>query len=151
MVLSHKFSLMGLGRKRRVQRTQRGKGIGEFLASLGGGVGRGANNLLSGLFGGKRKRVVRRRPAPKRVGAARPKRRVVRRHRGRGANGTDAPAAPLSLLGKLNKIAKESGVVSNALNTFGLSGVGGMAKRLGYGRARPMRRMGGGSYRTIIW
>lgn len=130
MALTKKYSVMGLGRKRKrrsaPKRKQRGKGIGEFLSSLGGGLGKGANNLLSGLFGGARRRKAA--PKVRRV-------RRVRRVRGRG------------VLGDLNDLAKETQVVSKALNKFGPSWLGNAASRLGYGR----KKMRGGSYRTIVW
>ena len=130
------YRTLGLGRKRRVGRPRkrivrrRGKGFGDFLSSgiagLGSGVGKGLSGLFGNLFGGKRKRRVIRRP----------KRRVVRR-RGRGIS---------DVLGKINRVAKETGVVSNALNAFGLPSLASISGKLGYGR-----RHRGGNYRTIVW
>lgn len=147
-------------KRRVVRRVRRGKGIGDFfsgaLSGLGSGIGRGANNLLSGLFGGRR-RVVKKRRVARRGGRLMPalyamnrnlplvglgRRRTVRRRR-RGGAGEEA--APTSLLGKLNKVAKDSKIISRALGTFNLP-FADSAALLGYGRRRR-----GGSHRVIVW
>jgi len=123
MVLRRRYAALGLGRKRRTRRKMKGRGFGDFLSSglagLGTGLGRGVSGLLGNLFGGRRKPV-------KRV-------RRVRRIRGRG------------VLGDINQLAKETQVVSKALNKFGPGWLGDAAARLGYGRKR------GRGYRTIVW
>lgn len=87
------------------------------LGGLGTGVGSGLRNLISSFFGGGKKR-----------------------RRG-GAAAADTP----SLLSRINKVAKDSGIVSKALNEFGNPmGLGSMAGRLGYGRRRGRR--GGAGY-----
>lgn len=146
------MNLLGAGRRKR------GKGFGDFisgtLGGIGSGVGSGVHNLLGSLFGGKRpgrRRVVRRKPGPKR-GRAHNLSYVVRpvglgrRRRRRGGAAEEAPAAPTSLIGRINKIAKDSGIINKALGEFGFSGLSNAAKTLGYGR-----RHRGGSYRTIVW
>ena len=46
--------------RRRIVRRKRGRGIGDLLKDVGGGLGGGINRLFGGLFGGRRKRVHRR-------------------------------------------------------------------------------------------
>ncbi len=65
---------------------------------MGTGLGRGTNSLLSGLFGGAKKR-----PRMRRMGGA--------------AEGETM--GPQSLVGRLNKIAKDSQIVSKGLKEFG--------------------------------
>lgn len=112
----------GLGRKKRRQRGN-GGGVGGFLGDvlggLGGGVGGGVRNLFSKLFGGRRK---------------------PRKQKGRGVN---------EVLGKLNKIAKDTQIVSKALDEFGAPGIAKtVAGALGYGRRRRTMRGGMSMYRT---
>jgi hypothetical protein len=106
---------------------KRGAGLGDFLAGtlqgLGTGVGRGANNLLAGLFGGSK-----------------------RRPRRGGAEAEPMPVqAPTSLVGKLNKIAKDSQVLSKGLKEFGFGGLSNAASTLGYGR----RKRKGGAVKPV--
>jgi hypothetical protein len=65
-----------------------------------------------------------------------------RRRRGRGPT----EGAPVSTLGRVQKVLKDSQVISKALNEFGNPfGFGGVAATLGYGRRRrPARRIKGG-------
>jgi hypothetical protein len=107
---------------------KRGGGLGDFLANslvgLGSGLGRGSNALLSGLFGGSKRR-------PRRGGASQPE---------------DMPVqAPTSLVGKLNKIAKDSQVLSKGLKEFGFGGLSNAASTLGYGR----RKRKGGAVKPV--
>ena len=113
-------------RKRVVRRKpamlkMRGAGFGDFIAGLGGGVGKGINNLLGGLFGGARKRKTRKRMS------------------GRG----DAPKAGLSL-SNLNKALKDSSAISSLLSNPALGGLantaGTVASALGYGKKRISRK-----------
>ena len=106
---------------RRPRKVMMGRGFGDFIAGLGGGVGKGINNLLGGLFGGARKR----------------RRRVVKkRMTGRG----DTPGFSL---GNLNKALKDSKAISSLLNNASLGGIantaGTVADALGYGRRRPRK------------
>lgn len=115
--------------KRRVVRRRRGRGFGDFIGStlggLGSGIGSGVHNLFGSLFGGrKRKSGVRRR---RRGGAA-------------------SDMEPSSALGKLNKILKETKLISKAADEFGLNPLGltSVAKTLGYGkRKRRVKRKRG--------
>lgn len=115
------------GRRKIVRRRRhRGKGFGDFLKNtltgVGSGLGSGVHNLLGSLFGGKRRSM--------------PKKKRVRRVKGRGPND--------SLLTRLNKVAKDTGIISSALNEFGNPwGLGSAAGTLGYGRKRRTRRRGG--------
>lgn len=102
--------------RRGTGRRRRGAGLGDFLANtlggLGTGVGKGSYNLLSGLFGGSRKRR-------------------------RGG------AEDESLFKRINRVAKDSGIISKSLNEFGNPwGLGTAASQLGYGK----RRRGGAAY-----
>ena len=111
-----------LGGKRR---RRRGAGFGDFIANtlggIGSGLGGGVKNLVGSLFGGKRRR----------------------RRRG-GAADVAVVAEPLSLFGKLNKVAQDSKVISKALKTFDLP-FSNAAEVLGYGRKRRVvrKRKGG--------
>lgn len=50
---------LGYGRKKRVvrRRRMRGAGIADVLAGIGSGVGRAGSGFLSGLFGGRKRRM----------------------------------------------------------------------------------------------
>ncbi len=157
-------------RRRRIRGKGFGDFIGNALGGIGAGLGSGVHNLFGNLFGGRKRRAPRKRGGNlmsgllgtarrvmnplnagiinsfgkmltggrRRVG--RPKRRGgVRRRRGGAAE--DAPK--LGTLGKINKILKDSRVISSALNEFGMNplGLGTAAATLGYGRRR--RRRGG--------
>lgn len=118
-------------KRRRIVR-KRGAGFGDFisgtLGGLGSGLGSGVKNIFSGLFGGGKRRRVR------------------RRYRG-GAE--TMPSEPTSLLGKINKVAKDSQVISKALKQFNLP-FADSAALLGYGRKRRVRRRRvGGSMTTV--
>jgi len=119
--------------RRRIVRRRKGRGFGDFLKNtltgVGSGLGSGVHNLLGSLFGGRRRKSYRK----KRTGGAK---RRTRRVRGRGPND--------SLLTRLNKVAKDTGIISSALNEFGNPwGLGTAAGTLGYGRRRRTRRRGG--------
>jgi hypothetical protein len=119
---------MSNARKHGGARRKQGAGIGEFLSGaltgLGTGLGRGTNSLLSGLFGGAKKRPMR-----KRGGAA-----------------EGETMGPQSLVGRLNKIAKDSQIVSKGLKEFGFGGLGSAAASLGYGKRR---KRGGGMVKPV--
>lgn len=105
---------------------RRGKGFGDFIGdSIGGigtGIGKGVHNLFTNLFTGSGRR----------------------RRRG-GADATEATPAP-SAFSRIHKVAKDSQILSRALNEFGNPyGVGEIATKLGYGRRRHHRR-GGAAY-----
>ena len=99
-------------RRVRKVRAKRGKGfIANALTDLGSGLGSGVHNLFGKLFGGKRTKKVRK-PRAKRGGAG-------------------------DLFSKLNKIAKDSKIITTALNEFGNPlGLSSAATALGYGRKR---------------
>jgi hypothetical protein len=106
---------------RRRRSRQAGKGFGDFLGSalsgLGGGLGSGVNKLLSNLFGGKKRS------------------RRSRKMRGRGAG---------EVLSKLNTLAKDTQIISKALDTFGgPQFLKTASAALGYGRKRGRRMRGG--------
>lgn len=107
-----------------------GGGLGDFLANsligLGSGLGKGSNALLSGLFGGSKRRTRRKGGATMEEGAA-------------------VPQAPTSLVGRLNKIAKDSQVLSKGLREFGFTGLSNAASTLGYGK----RRKRGGNLKPV--
>lgn len=103
--------------KRKSRRVGRGFGdfLGSSLAGIGGGIGQGVHDLFGNLFGGKR---------------------VRRRRRGAGVG---------DVLAKLNKVAKESQVISKALNEFEAPQFAQtIASSLGYGRKTTKKRMKGG-------
>lgn len=114
---------MSNARKHGGARRKQGAGIGEFLSGaltgLGTGLGRGTNSLLSGLFGGSKKRPMRASQGRKRGGAM-----------------EGETMGPQSLVGRLNKIAKDSQIVSKGLKEFGFGGLGNAAASLGYGKRR---------------
>ena len=108
---------------------KRGAGFGDFISNtlggIGGGIGGGVNKLFGSLFGG---------------------RKVRRRRRGGELESGIPQAPPLpaepSFLQKLNKLAKDTKLVSKGLNAFGQNTLGGMAGKLGYGRKRKRRGTG---------
>lgn len=103
---------VGLGKRKR-RRTKHRMGKGNIL------------DLLKGITG-----LGKRRPSGKRMA---PRRRT--KHRGAGLDLNSG------FLGKLNKIARESQVLSKGLNEFGYDNLAAGANALGYGRRR--RRRGG--------
>lgn len=109
-------------RKRVVRRktSMKGAGLFDFLGSVANGLGSTVNRGLSGLFGGARKKRVR-------------------RMKGRG----DAPKPGLSL-SNLNKALKDSQAISGLLNNPALGGLantaGVVASALGYGKKRGRKK-----------
>ena len=133
--------LSGMRKRRVVHRVHHGKGLGDVIGGIGRGIGSGLgggiNSLLSGLFGGRRKRRVHR---VHRVHSVGMKRRVHRVHRG-GSDPTLPAPAPTSALGKLNKLLKDTQLISQGIGAFApagglVSSIGDMAGQLGYRRKR---------------
>lgn len=163
------LSLFGLGRKKVVRR-RRGRGIADIIGGIGRGVGSGLggglNSLVSGLFGGARKKVARRRRvgrsalgdvlayASKAVNGGRRRRRGGERF---DEAGNELPSnakeyvpsgggeAPKTLIGKLNKTLRDSGVISKGLKNFGWDTLATGANAIGYGRRR------GRGYRGLVF
>jgi hypothetical protein len=100
------------------------------LGGIGTGLGTGVYNLASGLFGGGRRRK-RRGGAQVEIPLAVPE----------TVSSTSTPAP--STFQRIRNIAKDSKIISKALNEFGNPyGLGTAASTLGYGR----RKRRGGAY-----
>lgn len=154
-----KRGMLGMGRRRRVVRRKRGRGIfGDILGSIAPAAGTFFGGPLGGVIGGiggklfqrtglgRRRRVGR--PRVRRVGrprvrrVARPRVRRVARRSGRGIFSTIK-----SLVSRAHNFAKTHKLVSRGLNHFGYRRAGTAASAFGYGARKrttgrgPVRRM----------
>jgi len=69
-----------------------------------------------------------------------PKRKTTKRKTKKRHGGADTAAKPApSTLSKLNQLAKDTQIISKALDTFGYGGVGSVIGRAGYGRRKKRR------------
>jgi len=138
----------GDGRRKRRVRKMKGAGIGDTIQDILGGLGRGTgtglgggvHNLFGGLFGGRKRRMRGRGEEGEAVSKVAEK---------AAAAVVEKAKEDLSFLQKVNKVAKDSQVISRSLNEFGApSWASGVASSLGYGRRR--RRMKGAGIGSTI-